>query len=215
MLVYVLQLQQWSVILVVKLFKTKQLFLRSVFSTFELKRVKVFFVESFHFSERSSKSAYSNIGSSVFVILVSIQKVFVRSRVTMLVQSCLCPDLRAFKVAYVQIIVRSKLPMSRLSCVQSSLCQDFRSFTRVSRPCNFERTTSPCAFILSGHIDFRSGSSSWVMHIISTPQMHDFKTVILCNGTYCLSWRCIVCWGGGGGINGKDFSCYNNATEQY
>ena len=33
------------------------------------------------------------------------------------VQSCLCLDYRAFKVAYVKTIVRSKLPMSRLSCV--------------------------------------------------------------------------------------------------
>ena len=56
----------------------------------------------------------------------------------------LCPDLRAFKVAYVQFIVRSKLPMSRLSCVKSCLCPDYRAFIRFSRPCNFERTTPPC-----------------------------------------------------------------------
>ena len=59
------------------------------------------------------------------------------------VHKTLCPDYGAFKVAYVQIIVRSKLPMSRLSCVQSCLCPDFRAFIGVSRPCNFERTTPP------------------------------------------------------------------------
>ena len=45
------------------------------------------------------------------------------------VQNFLCPDYRAFKIAYVQTIVRSKLHMSRLSCVHF-----------FSRPCNFERT---------------------------------------------------------------------------
>ena len=84
------------------------------------------------------------------------------------VQNCLCPDYRAFKIAYVQTIVRSKLHMSRLSCVQNCICPDYRAFkiayvqtimrsklhmSRLScvhffsRPCNFERTTPPCAFI--------------------------------------------------------------------
>ena len=48
---------------------------------------------------------------------------FMRSRVTMFklcfVQNCLCPHFCAFKVAYVQIFVPSKLPMSRLSYVHS------------------------------------------------------------------------------------------------
>ena len=84
------------------------------------------------------------------------------------VQSYLWSDYRAFKVAYVQTIVRSKLDMSRLSCVQNCLCPDYRAFKiayvqtivrsklHMSRlscvhffpiPCNFERTTPPCAFI--------------------------------------------------------------------
>ena len=63
------------------------------------------------------------------------------------VQNCLCPDYRAFKIAYVQTIVRSKLHMSRLSCVQNCICPDYRAFIFFSRPCNFERTTPPCAFI--------------------------------------------------------------------
>ena len=84
-------------------------------------------------------------------------------------QSYICPDYRAFKIAYVQTIVRSKLHMSRLSCVQNCLCPDYRAFkiayvqtivrsklhmSRLScvhlfsRPCNFERTTPPFAFIL-------------------------------------------------------------------
>ena len=92
-----------------------------------------------------------------------------------------CPDYRAFKntyvqtwfkiafkIAYVQTIVRSKLHMSRLSCVQNCICPDYRAFkiayvqtivrsklhmSRLScvhffsRPFNFERTTPPCAFI--------------------------------------------------------------------
>ena len=44
------------------------------------------------------------------------------------VQNCLCPDYRAFKDAYVQTIVCSKLHMSRLSCVQNCLCPDYRAF---------------------------------------------------------------------------------------
>ena len=78
--------------------------------------------------------------SLVFGILVSIQKIFVRSESQ-------CPDFRAFKIAYVQTIVRSKLQKSRLSCVQNCICSDYRAFVFFSRPCNFERTTPPCAFI--------------------------------------------------------------------
>ena len=88
--------------------------------------------------------------SLVFGILVSIQKIFVRSE-------SLCPDFREFKIAYVQTIVRSKLHMSRLSCVQNCICPDYRAFkiayvqtivrSFFSKPCNFERTTPPCAFI--------------------------------------------------------------------
>ena len=86
---------------------------------------------------------------------------FVRSKLPMsrlsCVQKCLCPDFRAFKIAYVQTIVRSKLHMSRLSCVLNCICPDYRAFkiayvqtivrSFFSRPCNFERTTPPCAFI--------------------------------------------------------------------
>ena len=63
-------------------------------------------------------------------------KFFVRSSC---VQNSLCPDFRAFKILYDQILMRSKLkfvrsfvrsktPMSRLSCVQTCLCPDFRAF---------------------------------------------------------------------------------------
>ena len=78
--------------------------------------------------------------SLVFGILVSIQKIFVRSESQ-------CPDFRAFKIADAQTIMRSKLHMSRLSCVQNCICPDYRAFIFFSRPCIFERTTSPCAFI--------------------------------------------------------------------
>ena len=43
-------------------------------------------------------------------------------------RKCLCPDFRAFKIAYVQTIVRSKSHMSRLSCVQKTLSPDYRAF---------------------------------------------------------------------------------------
>ena len=58
---------------------------------------------------------------------------------TVLLLSCL--SISIFKVAYDQTIVRSKLPMSRISCIQSCLCPDYRAFVGVSRPCNFEITT--------------------------------------------------------------------------
>ena len=37
-------------------------------------------------------------------------------------------DYRLFKTAYVQIVVRSRLPMIRLSCVQSCICTDYCAF---------------------------------------------------------------------------------------
>ena len=76
-----------------------------------------------------------------------------------------CSDFRAFKVAYVQNIVRSKLPTSRLSCVQRYLCPEYRAFIRVSRPCNFERTTPPCAFISVWTYQLSVWDLSLVYHI--------------------------------------------------
>ena len=89
------------------------------------------------------------------------------------VQSCLCPDYRAFKVAYVQTIMRSKLPMSRLSCLQRHLCPDFRAFkdtyvqTFVRSLVFSDRVILNARHPLvrsfrSEHIDFRSGTSTWV-----------------------------------------------------
>ena len=92
---------------------------------------------------------------------VAYVQTIVRSKLPMIrlscVPSCICPDYRAFKIAYVQTIVRSKLHMSRLSCVQNCICPDYRAFkiayvqtivrSFFSRPCNFERTTPPSAFI--------------------------------------------------------------------
>ena len=71
------------------------------------------------------------------------------------VRKTLCPDFRAFKIAcvqtfvrstgklvrskvgnlcvYIQTIVRSKVLMSRLSCVQSCLCPDFNAIQRKIR----------------------------------------------------------------------------------
>ena len=93
---------------------------------------------------------------------VAYVQTIVRSKLPMIrlscVPSCICPDYRAFKIAYVQTIVRSKLHMPRLSCVQNCICPDYRAFKIAyvqtivrsfffSKPCNFERTTPPCAFI--------------------------------------------------------------------
>ena len=100
------------------------------------------------------------------------------------VQSYLWSDYRAFQVAYVQTIVRSKLHMSRLSCVQNCTCPDYRAFkiayvqTIVRSKLHMSRLSCvhfffPDRVILnarrhlvrsfrSGHIDFRSGTSTWV-----------------------------------------------------
>ena len=103
--------------------------------------------------------------SLVFGILVSIQKIFVRSESQY-------PDFRAFKIAYVQTIVRSKLHMARLPCVQNCICPDYRAF-KIAYVQTIVRSFSvPDRVILnarrhlvrsfrSGHIDFRSGTSTW------------------------------------------------------
>ena len=100
------------------------------------------------------------------------------------VQSCICPEYRAFKIAYVQTIARSKLHMSRLSCVQNCVCPDYRAFkiayvqTSVRSKLHMSRLSCvdffPDRVILnarrhlvrsfrSGHIEFRSGTSTWVL----------------------------------------------------
>ena len=101
---------------------------------------------------RAFKIAYVQtfVRSKIDNLCVHVQAI-VRSKGLMsrlsCLQKCLYPDYRAFKIAYVQTIMRSKLHMSRLSCVQNCICPDYRAFTFFSRPCNFERTTPPCAFI--------------------------------------------------------------------
>ena len=89
---------------------------------------------------------------SAYVQTFVRSKFFVRSSC---VQKSSCPDFRAFKIAYVQTfvrskrkfvrskinnlcvhvqtIVRSKVLMSRLSCVQNCLCPDFRAFQKKIR----------------------------------------------------------------------------------
>ena len=74
----------------------------------------------FYLSGYSRKRAESTLIKIVFVIFVSFQKFFVRSRVTLF----------------------------RLLCVQNCLFSDFRAFIPVSMRCNFERTVPFCAFIL-------------------------------------------------------------------
>ena len=98
----------------------------------------------------------------------------VRSKLSMYrlscVQSCLCTDFRAFKVVYVQTFVRSKLSMyrlscvtnqkscaqklilcafmSKLSCVQNTLCPDFRAFEIALLSCNPNRNSCAPKFII-------------------------------------------------------------------
>ena len=104
---------------------------------------------------------------------------------------CLCPDFRAFKIAYVQTIVRSKLHMSRLSCVQNCICPDYRAF-KIAYVQTIVRSFSfPDRVILnarrhlvrsfrSGHIDFRSGTSTWVVVL-------DGKVINALSPVFCLT----------------------------
>ena len=78
------------------------------------------------------------------------------------VQNCICPDYRAFKIAYVQTIVRSKLHMSRLSCVQNCICPDYRAFIFFPDRVILNARLHLVRSFRSGHIDFRSGTSTWV-----------------------------------------------------
>ena len=108
---------------------------------------------------------------------VAYVQTIVRSKLPMIrlscVPSCICPDYRAFKIAYVQTIVRSKLHMSRLSCVQNCICPDYRAFKIAYVQTIVRSFFFPDRVILnarrhlvrsfrSGHIDFRSGTSTWV-----------------------------------------------------
>ena len=77
------------------------------------------------------------------------------------VQNFLCPDYRAFKIAYVQTIVRSKLHMSRLSCVQNCICPDYRAFIFFPDRVILNARRHLVRSFRSGHIDFRSGTSTW------------------------------------------------------
>ena len=107
---------------------------------------------------------------SAYVQTFVRSKFFVRSSC---VQKSSCPDFRAFKIAYVQTIVRSKLHMSRLSCVQNCICPDYRAFKIAYVQTIVRSFFFPDRVILnarrhlvrsfrSGHIDFRSGTSTWV-----------------------------------------------------
>ena len=78
------------------------------------------------------------------------------------VQNFLCPDYRAFKMAHVQTIVRSKLHMSRLSCVQNCICPDYRAFIFFPDRVILKARLQLVRSFRSGHIDFRSGTSTWV-----------------------------------------------------
>ena len=86
------------------------------------------------------------------------------------VQNCLCPDYRAFKIAYVQTIVRSKLHMSRLSCVQNCICPDYRAFIFFPDRVILNARRHLVRSFRSGHIDFRSETSTWevLIKIISS-----------------------------------------------
>ena len=85
--------------------------------------------------------------------LSAYDQTFVRSKLPMsrlsCVQSCVFP------ISRLSCVQNCVFPISRLSCGQSWLCPDYRAFNDtyvltfigVSRPCNFEHTTPPFAFI--------------------------------------------------------------------
>ena len=98
------------------------------------------------------------------------------------VQNGLCPDCRAFKVTYDQTIVRSKLHMSRLSCVQSYICPDYRAFIFFPDRVILNARRHLVRSFRSGHIDFRSGTSTWVgqkIKLIKTCLEHRTQWVVV------------------------------------
>ena len=111
---FVLQFQQWSIILGVNLFKTNQ---EVGFDFSCVRRLEQLNSSDLRFSWRFTwvstlVRVFSQKWAHQFLaILVSIQKAFLRSSVTIFslsfVQICICSDFRAFKVAHVQTIVRS------------------------------------------------------------------------------------------------------------
>ena len=122
-----------------------RLFLRSTFHNLWTQVSEVFFLESFHVSENSRKSVQPNMGSSDFGILVSIQKTFVSSRVTMFrflfVQSWFCTDYRTLQITCVKTLLRSLIfPDGVILNSQHSLVRSF----------------------WSGHINFWSDTSAWL-----------------------------------------------------
>ena len=114
---------------------------------------------------------------------VTYDQTIVRSKLHMsrlsCVQNCICPDYRAFKIAYVQTIVRSKLHMSRLSCVQNCICPDYRAFIFFPDRVILNARRHLVRSFRSGHIDFRSGTSTWAMLVNIFLKSH-FEALI-CN----------------------------------
>ena len=102
------------------------------------------------FVRSKEKFVRSKIDNLCVHVQTIVRSKYLMSRLSC-VQNYLCPDYRAFKIAYVQTIVRSKLHMSRLSCVHffsdRVILNARRHLVRSFR---------------SGHIDFRSGTSTWV-----------------------------------------------------
>ena len=102
---------------------------------------------------------------------------------------------------HVQTIMGSKDPMPRLLCVQSCLCPDFSSFENAYVQTFVRSLVFPDRLILnarhplarsfwSGHINFRSGASAWVVSIprdlfsqtpnvqLTHPLIHQFSSMI-------------------------------------
>ena len=86
-------------------------------------------------------------------------------------EKCLCPDRP-----------RRKVPISKLSRNQDRLCPDFCAFNRVSRPCKIERTKPIVSSLRSGHIDFWSGTFTWVNNnILNAIILNQFHLIIWFN----------------------------------
>ena len=122
-----------------------------------------------------------------------------------------CPDYRAFKSPHVQTFVRSKLPMSRLSCVpkenscapkliicafmsrlscvQKALCPDFRAFKNA-----YVQT-----FLRSKRKFVRSKNNNLCVHFQTIVRSKGFMYRLSCVQntyvqTFCVfkNWRCIL-----------------------
>ena len=93
---------------------------------------------------------------------------------------CLCPDFRAFK-SFPAFNMASKISMSRLLCVQNSICPDFFAFKDTCNgcsPCVSQRKFYTAQFVLSGY------------KICPDTSFMQFAFVTV--NPFCCTYRCIT-----------------------